>query len=481
MASKKAFFVSAALAVLFTICLSTSAYGAEQDADVKAYQKAYNLVLSEQWQEAQTAMRQFIKNFPQSKLIDDAEYWKCYTAEKLEIPQEEVIALYDDFIRRYPESNWADDAKKNLLKYNMSSYESAEKRYRNMVWRTLSLQYNKKYQMDKKQMQALEQALRNLNLAMQKKEIDIKEQQKALENYEKALAIQKGAVPLQQAALDSYRRTLDFTTQSILKYQKDDDEEIVLTALHALMNIDEEQALPALIELYDTSDNERIRRSIIEMLARYDSEVAANKIEDIIWNEQDRDIRDAAIRSLAAGKDERRRSILKDVAQSHPDTGSRLSALLVLVRESVSDPLILSALEDIIFTGDSEEDQLRGVIMLRDFAKYKATPLLKKIAQSHPEAKVRLTALNVLAVNSPEDPVLPAVLEEIIFGDADKEDQAAAVRILVRLKDGGNLPLLIKIAKTHKNTNVRKIAIAALGRSADPRAAAALLEIIKKK
>ncbi len=60
--------------------LSTKLFA--QETSSKAYQQAYAYILSEQWPEAQKAFDDFLDRFPKSNFADAAHYWQCYTRDK---------------------------------------------------------------------------------------------------------------------------------------------------------------------------------------------------------------------------------------------------------------------------------------------------------------------------------------------------------------------------------------------------------------
>ena len=95
-----------------------------QKEDTKKYQKVYNLVLEKKWKEAMKAVRTFAKDFPGSVYIDDVHYWDTYAFEKLGATYEKAVEKYQQFLSKYPRSNWADDAKSSLI--NLASKLSKE-------------------------------------------------------------------------------------------------------------------------------------------------------------------------------------------------------------------------------------------------------------------------------------------------------------------------------------------------------------------
>jgi HEAT repeat protein len=65
--------------------------------------------------------------------------------------------------------------------------------------------------------------------------------------------------------------------------------------------------------------------------------------------------------------------------------------------------------------------------------------------------------------------------------DGNTEVQVQAVRAISERSPEESVPLLIKIAKTHANQQVRKQAIRALGESGDPRAVEFFREVLAKE
>ena len=107
------------LIIIFLFCFSacSPAIYAEtaQDEDTKAYKQAYNLITEEEWDEAHKALTQFLSKYPNSPWADDARFWQCYSQEKLDYDYEEVYNCYKRFISEYPDSKWVDDAKSNMV------------------------------------------------------------------------------------------------------------------------------------------------------------------------------------------------------------------------------------------------------------------------------------------------------------------------------------------------------------------------------
>lgn len=106
-----------------------------------------------------------------------------------------------------------------------------------------------------------------------------------------------------------------------------------------------------------------------------------------------------------------------------------------------------------------------------------STDLLLDIAKHHAEPRVRGKALFWLSQQAGQK-VAPA-LREAIDSDPDTKVKEQAVFGIAQLPNDQSIPLLADLARTHKNGAVRKRAVFWLGQKNDPRALAAIEEILK--
>lgn len=90
--------------------------GQESGAAAKSYQRAYDFVLDKKWVEAQKELDNFISKYRNSSYVDAARYWRCYTQEKSGSSHEEAFKKYQEFVKSYPHSRWADDARTNMIR-----------------------------------------------------------------------------------------------------------------------------------------------------------------------------------------------------------------------------------------------------------------------------------------------------------------------------------------------------------------------------
>ncbi len=80
----------------------------KRDASYQLYKKGYNLVLEEEWQDAQKTLAEVKKQYPKSEYVDDAEYWTAFALKHTD--KKKAKEAYRKFIVEYPTSSYYDDA-----------------------------------------------------------------------------------------------------------------------------------------------------------------------------------------------------------------------------------------------------------------------------------------------------------------------------------------------------------------------------------
>ena len=73
-----------------------------------------------------------------------------------------------------------------------------------------------------------------------------------------------------------------------------------------------------------------------------------------------------------------------------------------------------------------------------------------------------------------------STLRDAVDNDPEEDVRAHAVFAISQLPDDQGIPILVELANTHRSTAVRKKAIFWLGQKHDPRALAAIEDILKR-
>jgi len=233
----------------------------------------------------------------------------------------------------------------------------------------------------------------------------------------------------------------------VQQLQKAQNDEIALAALYSLRNADEKTVLPPLMELYTRTENTKIRQEIFNLLLKYKSEEA--------------------------------KKYLLEIARVEQNTGILIDAFSSVIRREPEK--YFDILEEIIWKEDSLKVLQSMVSNLARADSAKRDSLFVKIITTHKNPDIRAYAFSALSSRIiRKNPAFIPAIDTILFGDFKEDIQTTALSGLLRMDEKASLPLIIKVAKTHKNMAFRKDTIEFLGKSKDPRAVQALLEIIKR-
>ncbi|HEX9829221.1 MAG TPA: outer membrane protein assembly factor BamD, partial [Bacteroidota bacterium] len=84
----------------------------QQDPGYQTYKDGYNLILQEKWDDARKKLGELATKFSKSRYVDDAHYWVAYSWMKDQ--PKKAAQLYREFFKKYPTSNYFDDAVADL-------------------------------------------------------------------------------------------------------------------------------------------------------------------------------------------------------------------------------------------------------------------------------------------------------------------------------------------------------------------------------
>ncbi len=292
-----------------------------------------------------------------------------------------------------------------------------------------------------------------------------------------------------------------------------DDEEIRLIALNALVEMDDSAALPALREVLARRDEcaPQLRRQAMMIIARKaspgteslaleaarndpdpevrqmaltwliekDNEQALDVAQSMLASTEDAHVRQAAVMALARSRNDRARTILRDFVRSDAPVELRGEALMALpLNRNADDATFLRSLY-----GETSDKQLKeyALMALGRRSLEGDTDWLLSIAQDESE-DIDLRTQAVWMLRS--DSSVPVTQIATLYDRSDnrKIREAALMIIAERSRnDSAALDKLIGIARDEKDVDLRRQAVSTLSRSRDPRAQAVLLEIIRKK
>jgi outer membrane protein assembly factor BamD (BamD/ComL family) len=204
----------------------------------------------------------------------------------------------------------------------------------------------------------------------------------------------------------------------IRSFQSNDDEEVALAALYALQNIDDDRALPTILELYDRTDNATLRDKIVYVLGNFDDPKVVDKLREIALSGESTSVRKSAVNALGNRDDQAAAGALRQVAQSDAPTEVRKAALYAMGNMDLPD--LARILREVAVRGNNEELGKAAAYAMGNMDTDAAAAGLRDIVQSDASTEVRKAALYAM-------------------GNMDLPDLVPALRDIARTSDNTEL------------------------------------------
>ncbi|MGI9628335.1 MAG: HEAT repeat domain-containing protein, partial [Longimicrobiales bacterium] len=295
----------------------------------------------------------------------------------------------------------------------------------------------------------------------------------------------------------------------------DEEQELKSMALSALMNMDEERAVPILrgvlesqnacseelraeavfilsqkmsddvvplmVELaIDNPDpSSEVREAAVFALSQTQDPRAEDALERILTTSDDHEVQEQALFALSQRSSERSRRVLRDYAASDAvDPDLRETAIFWVGQGEGAESFDFL---NQIFQSTQDEDVKESVVFAMTQTNDPRLPawLLTVIRDSAEDMEARKNALFWYGQTGDEVDVaeLLGLYQEV--GDTELKE-AVLFGLSQRISDDAALEALIEIARTEEDAEVVENALFWLGQSDDPRAVEFLLEIIRR-
>ena len=260
-------------------------------------------------------------------------------------------------------------------------------------------------------------------------------------------------------------------------YESVKDVEVKRSIIHATgNNQDEEAAYAFLIKIARSDPEKQSRRTAVQQLGEFERQNIVEELSKLYGGEADAEVKKAILHALAETKSPGAQARLLELARSEPDPELRKRAIHVLAERGEA------AIADLLNLYDAERNQDVKRTVLRALAEIKGTRVEDKlfaVARNDADMELRRQAIRLLGERAGKRS-LDFLSDTAQSNDGNTEVQMQAVRAISERSAEEAVPLLIKIAKTHANQQVRKQAIRALGESGDPRAVEFFREVLAK-
>ncbi|MFL6207366.1 MAG: HEAT repeat domain-containing protein [Pyrinomonadaceae bacterium] len=274
---------------------------------------------------------------------------------------------------------------------------------------------------------------------------------------------------------ESRDRTALTTLQSL--YDSVQEREVRRSIVHAAGdNQDREAALAFVLRVAKTDADRETRRTAVHKLGEFEGDAVVDEIMKLYASEADVEVKRAALHALAETRSTRAQARLMEIARTDTNPELRRNAIHMLGErgEAVIDDLIK------LYDGEQSAEVRRTI--LQSLSEIKSTRVEDKlfaVARADENTELRRTAIRLLGERAGARS-LKFLSDTAESASGNTEVQIQAVRAISERPADEAVPILIRIARTHANPQVRKQAIRLLGESGDPRAVDFFREVLTK-
>jgi HEAT repeat protein len=270
----------------------------------------------------------------------------------------------------------------------------------------------------------------------------------------------------------------DVAVDDLMKiFSADRDEDVRRTVIHALSELGTPRADAKLLELARTADDADLRRAAIHQLGERNTEAMVDELMKLYAQETNTDVKRHILHAFSEMESPRAQSRIVEIArdQTAPADVRRHAVHLLGERgESAFDELAR------LLDTDRSQDVRRQILhAFSEMDSQRAEDKLFEVARRSEDRELRKQAIHWIGEKASQKS-LDFLKETVNSNSADTEVQMQAVHAISEKPTEQAVPLLIQVAKTHPNQQVRRAAIHWLGESGDPRALEFFREVLSK-
>lgn len=266
------------------------------------------------------------------------------------------------------------------------------------------------------------------------------------------------------------------TLQSL--YQSVTNRDVRRSLIHAVaQNEDTDAASAFLLRVAKSDPDAEARMHAVHQLGEIERESILDELMKIYSAESNREVKQAVLHALSEMKSPRAQSRLMEVARTDSDPDLRRQAIH-WIGERGGD----AAIDDLTKLYDSEHSREVRQQILHSFSEMqsqRAEDKLFAVARGDSDREMRGMAIHWIGERAGKRS-LELLRDTVNSADADTEVQIQALHAISERPPDEAVPLLIKVARTHPNPDLRRFAIHRLGESGDPRAVEFFKEVLSK-
>ncbi|HLL74485.1 MAG TPA: HEAT repeat domain-containing protein [Pyrinomonadaceae bacterium] len=259
------------------------------------------------------------------------------------------------------------------------------------------------------------------------------------------------------------------------------EREIRKAIVHSASNNEDKQAALAFILRVAKSDTEReVRKAAVHSLGDLGGgDAVIDELMKIYSSDRDIEVRKTVLHALEDSKSQRAEAKLFEIARDASQPAELRKHAIHRLGDRKTETVVAELIR--LYDTDRTRDVRRQILhALAESKSERAENKLFEIARSADDPDMRRKAIHHIGERVGRRS-LELLRETVESSSADAQVQMQAVHAISERPAEEAVPLLIKIAKTHPNQQVRRAAVHQLGESGDPRALEFFREVLSSK
>ncbi len=441
---------------------------AQKDKSAQVFRLGRDFIEDGKWEDAEKALREFLRDYPNHKNTDAALYWLAF-ANKKQAHYQEVEKYLQQLAQSYPQSNWRDDAQALWLEIAPALTRNESVARAASAPRVVSVTSPLAFP-------SPAQALSPVAVATT---IPPEFKQDALAPVPAVgVTIASGG---DSWSVSPFPSTGVTGTVGISKAKgggsavsywgekgepASEKDELKSIALQSLMQSDPDRALTYVVDILKSDKSSKyLKDTAIRLLGQYNGPKTTPYLIDLARGQYDVKLRRNAIFWLGQSKDDKVSDVLEELVTKSTDTEIAKAALFALSQRR--DTRSRTFLYGIASGGQYKLLQNDAILRLGMWGDESAVEDLVKIYEASSELEIKKRVIQSLSQQS--NPRARTKLLEIARSNGNDELRLQAVRFLSFRSDDGSLDELLKIYDNEKNVSVRKQILIGLAQNSSPK------------
>ncbi len=467
--------------VLFTLAMSgvigLSAQVFSQEQDTLDYREGYNLILEQQWTNAQAYFENFRVEWPESVWADDAAFWSCYSVEQQQTEQEVTnFSCYQQFIGDFPNSSWVADARTKLAVLGTELAALGYPDYLNQVsddW-DFDFDFDNDFDFDADEIsETVERAMEVAERQMERMQIEVNNVRiPDIPDFPDAPVISEQQIEdIRRVTRDYQSRVRNFSRR------RDSADDELLTLVGALRN--DERVSEILIQRLESTDNPNLRSRIVMLLEDLPGDDITSTLLDVVDNDESEQVRNAAILVLLDRDDESSRDRLLSIVSDDSYPLSIRTEIVGELDDWESDDAI-STLSDILQNETDPRIVSEAADALSDIETIESMEVLTTAFMAVESPELKQEILDEIA-DMDFDIVVQFLTEVAVSTEFDDETAATAIEGIADREDNFAVAALDTIYASTDNRQRKLAALDGLGDTETRQAVEYLTQIIDQE